>query len=231
MLPQFKEQFSFLFIELRGHGLNFGRRADLDQIDQFSSDIHEIYAGLNLKEEMKLIIFGAGFGGLIALDLIQRSERFCGASVKGGVFVNPILGFKKSFYHKNPFNLYSLTEGVAVKLLGQSPLVDMTSSKTSLEELERDILVTDKIPLKLIEDVDRKAREIQQNVYYIDIPCLFLLSSINKVTSYDACYLFQKGINKNLVTFHELKKSYHGVFHDVEKKKAITLIIDWLKVL
>ena len=94
--------FDIFRFDLRGHGFSDGRRAYVEQFEDYTDDLAALVE-LIAKEnpEQPIIIYGHSLGGLIALDYCASEN--CSAQVKGLLqsspyleLKSPILGFLKT---------------------------------------------------------------------------------------------------------------------------------------
>lgn len=239
-------------IDLKGFGHAAGVRGHTDHFDEYPEGV--LYFIKKWEQEnphLKFVFMGVGLGGLVSLRFFQLYSDGL-SSVQGLILINPLLELPEMNGQR-----HSREEGgVLGELVNQgkniwSELISyLGPSESSLRYIkspffidlkkvtddneEREKILSDPIcqftlSARFLSEVEKVSRDVIGHNYFIDIPCLILLSENDPFCHTKRVDLFSKGIPKTYVEKYIYRYTCHDLLHGREKKRVLADLRPWLE--
>lgn len=227
---------SFVAMDFVGHGLSSGTRGHFEKFDHLVSDFLYLMKMMkkNHAENEKWLILGHGLGGLVALDLLNRTPSTTEDLIDGLILSNFILkfssaflqlenqimndykGFKKIIAHTRP---YRLSHGE-----------EILSCPDDILMYEQDPLVINRPTLNAIREIQKKMTNVYQDSYFLEKPLMLLKSEKETIYPGNGIAYFAKGIKKDLLTEKKYSLMKHDLYNESERVSVFEDIMDWMKI-
>lgn len=208
--------------DLRGHGFSQGKRGSNWCYKYFLNDLHEIVKYIKTKYNQKIILFGHSMGGLI-VNLYATFYKDIDGVISSAAptdFLKDVLPLRVIYWPLLGF--INKSNNLAHDML--------THDKKIEDNYNNDPLVLKSFKLSLIgsmmvsgvRTLKRRYKKINTRILYIHgkkdkiVPYEFSFNIFNKIPSKD----------KKIIL---LEESYHEIFNDYEKEKAINYLLEWVK--
>lgn len=223
MYKLFSQYFNICTYDLRGHGLSGGKRAYIENFDDYATDLDEVIHFLEENYSMKrFVLFGHSMGGLVTANYMQNFAQdssypekvflsgpaAAGPGVMGKAFSLAPMSFMKRLK----------TLPASIPLAGLLDIKKLSHDPRVYEAYIKDENVSVKVHTKLIFEVLSKGREVFSRPLRVkcDLYCAVATSDAlidpGKVISYFS--EFEK--NTKLL---KVEGSYHEIHNEVEKFK------------
>jgi alpha-beta hydrolase superfamily lysophospholipase len=217
-----------------GHGKSTGPRASIDNFKIYSDDFLNFINKsdfLENKKDLKRILITHSMGGLVVLNSIFQNRCKFNQYFSGIVFSNPCIKPTMNLPKFSIDMIESLPENI-LKL--RLPLVHhgqgLCNDAQKSAEFDTDPLISKFIGLKLGLEISAAAKNVRTYSYYLDRPCLFLLSDEDYICDAQMTKLFASGIDKHLVTIKEYKNCKHELFNEIIRNKVFEDLTTWIKL-
>lgn len=231
---KYRDEIIISAFDLAGHGKSTGARASIDDFDVFSQDFIQF---INLSHflpddhDHKRIIISHSMGGLVVLNSIFQYKQKFQKYFSGFIFSNPCI---KPTTNLPKFSL-DLIDNIPDNFSRiRVPLIHHGSGLTNdiqkAIEFDTDPLISKFISLNLGIEVSKISKRIRSYSYYLDRPCLFLLSDQDYICDAEMTKLFAVGAEKHLVTIKEFKNCKHDLFNEIIRENVFDDISKWIKL-
>lgn len=221
-----ERRFSVWMLDNRGHGRSEGKRGDCRGVDQLAEDLHRLAEEAG-REEPRLprLMVGHSLGGLIALTYAVRHPR----EIRAVAVSSPAL---RLAHPTDPVTVFVVTNvakvwptapfrsGVNPRMLSHDPTV--------VERYIRDPLVHHVLTAQCAVALRDAMRDSLRLAAQLKIPCLVLQAGADEVCEPAAAEEFAKGVSDGLVTFRRYDGFYHEIFNEVERRRPIEDLCQWL---
>lgn len=217
-----------------GHGFSSGTRSHVDKFDHYIEDFIKFYnTGSELTktcENKKNIIIAHSMGGLVALMALVLQNNSLSSKVHGIILSNPCIRpvmdvSRSSFSWLKKFPQMLMHFRVPVVHGG----VGLTRDLNKAREFDLDPLISKNMSVNMGLEVLKASRKLRSLGYYIDTPCLFLLSGDDLVCDVEMSRLFVSGIDEDLASVSLYPKARHELFNETNREDVFEEISDWLK--
>jgi len=221
-----KKGYSFLTMDLHGHGRSEGKRGHIKSLDILLDDIDLL---LDKSDELfpgyKKVLYGHSLGGNLVLNHVIRRNR----PVDAVIVTSPWL----KLFSEPPALLISLT-GILKKI---APSLSI-SNQLKAEQISRDPEVVrnyandplnhDRISLKMFHEVYQGGYQALRNVYKINYPFLIMHGTGDTITSAKASedYVMNTSNHTRLKLWNN---QYHELHNEFIKEEVHAYIIGWLE--
>lgn len=233
-----KERTPFLFtwIDLKGHGLSGGNRAFVNSFEEYSYDLIQL---LNYpvkveekiiipRENIKTVVLGHNMGGLVALQLYLELKDSLMIDLDGIILSNPAIRFSLDL----PIFAENMAKKVA-KGLGKiripNPIrgIDLTHNHDLAENYDKDPIIGRFFTLGLLSEIIDMSRRVRSLSYFVDTPCLYLLSGKDKYFDYEAAHLFCRGAPSEYLKLKEYPDCSHSILNENNREEVYGDIRNW----
>jgi len=217
--------YSFLTLDLHGHGRSGGKKGHIKSLDVLLDDIDLIYnAGNELFPGYKKILYGHSMGGNLVLNHVIRRNR----SVDAVIVTSPWLKL-----YSEPSSLVLKITAFLKKFLpsltisNQLKAEQISHDPEAVRNYERDPLNHDRISLKMFHELYQGGYHALRNVYKINCPFLIMHGTGDTITSAKASEDYVLNTSKKTHL-----KLWPGQFHELQnefvKEEVHSYIIEWL---
>ncbi len=218
--------YSFLAIDLRGHGRSAGKRGHAKSLGVLLDDIDLLYnKATRLFPENKLILYGQSMGGNLVLNHVISRNR----PIDALIVTSPWLRL-----YRDPSYAVTVLASIAKKfypsLTVRTPLrpENFSHDPAVVKDFLDDPLVHDRISLRLYFELYNAGLYALRNVYKINYPFLLMHGTEDKITSSRASrdYVMNTG-NKTRLKLWE--GQYHELHQELIRDDVFEYIMNWLK--
>ncbi|MDZ7740062.1 MAG: alpha/beta hydrolase [Bacteroidales bacterium] len=216
--------YSFIGVDLPGHGRSSGKRGHIDNFGQYN-DIISAMADLVRRREgdIPLVLYGHSLGGAVALNYLASS-----ALMDKAIVTSPWLRLAVS---PSPFKIF--LAGIMNKLMpgllqksGLNP-DDISSDKNVVKKYRTDPLVHNKISVRLFASATANAHKLLEMKESVSIPVLLMHSADDRITSAGGSEVFADRNSKAELKIWE--KGLHELHNEVFRDEVFDYIIKWLE--
>lgn len=221
-------------MDLLGHGLSGGHRAYVDKFETFQKDMeqffeicHERFSG---EYKTKTFIISHSLGGLISLRTITDENSKLPFKISGMIFSNPCISPKVELPKtavKTVESLPSTLNRIRVPLIYDA--YDLSHDQDKAISFMHDHLISKSITIKLGVETLRACKHINSLSYFLDTPCLFLLSGDDRVVDNEKTQLFITGMNKKLVKAKYYPNMRHDILNETCRNDVFQEIINYIE--
>lgn len=217
-----------------GHGKSTGVRASVDDFNEYCDDFLAFVNDsdfLENKENIKRVIITHSMGGLVALNSIFQHKQKFNKYFSGFIFSNPCI---KPVMNLPKFSV-DMIENLPDNLLKvRLPLIHhgsgLCNDNQKAIEFDTDPLISKFISLKLGVEIANTSKRVRSYSYYLDRPCLFMLSDEDYICDAEMTKLFAQGADKHLITIKEYKNCKHELFNEIIREEIFDDLSKWLKL-
>lgn len=211
-----------------GHGLSGGNRAHIENFNVYLHDLRSVVdESLKKFSSVKMrFLLSHSMGGLIVLRSIH--EKILDPSFfQGFIFSNPCI---KPVVHFPQVSLRALKSLLKLSPKIHLPLLYdgkyLTHDMSRAIDFNTDNLISKFISVSMADQILESSEKLIGTSYYINFPCLFLLSEEDKVVCPESSKVYVKGIDKKYAKvrvfsdkFHDLwnEDNRHDIFIDMKK--------------
>ena len=217
-------EYSFIGVDLPGHGRSPGRRGHIWSFGVFNALIDSMADYIIDKEgDIPLILYGHSLGGGMALRYLTDNNKFY-----RGIISSPWI--KLSFDPpKFKLILASIIEKLAPGLLQPSGLNphDISTDKNIVSEYGSDPLIHSKISVKLFFLARNNGIELLAGKNKLKTPVLILHSKTDRITSPGGSSEFAS--NNKLADIKIWNDGLHELHNEVFREDVLSYIYKWLE--
>lgn len=213
----FGRDFNMFQYDLRGHGKSSGRRAYVDNFNQFYEDLHEL---INmLKEEYRLkryVLFGHSLGGLITSGFVQglTKDQLYPESIFLSSPAVGIPGAKGIISAYTPLSIIEKLQALpSVALDGLVDLKNLSHNKNVYKDYVEDTFNCLKIHSNLLFEMIKEMRNVFNRPLRVNCPCYCAYGTEDKIVDPDAIQTYFTTIERSV-----LLKKYHGAYHEIHNE-------------
>lgn len=221
-----KHGFSFLGMDLRGHGKSSGQRGHVDSYDLLLDDIDRlIQEGRQRHPGLPVFLYGHSLGGnLVLYYTLKRKPQINGVIATGpATAAEKIPPFKyllgKVFYALWP--KFSMDNGLDHSALSRD--------KAVVERYDSDPLVHPHISARLGLDMLNAGLWIKEHISELTIPALIMQGSADRIVSVAGTREMAGKAPADLVEYREWQGGYHELHNDLVKEEALNTMISWVE--
>ena len=205
-------------MDLPGHGMSGGSRMYIDEFDSYCHDYVNFLSicddfSKGRKREFHLI--GHSLGGMItikalsdfkeSLPMVHKTLTLCNPCIR------PTIGVPKRFveFMEKP----SLYLG-KLRLPSPNSGKDLTNDRARAIAFDADQLNSHFMTLRMGREIILASYEMMNYAYFLDIPTLFLISSLDKVVDPKSTELFAVAMGKSLAKTIVYPGAKHDLFNE-----------------
>jgi alpha-beta hydrolase superfamily lysophospholipase len=218
-------------MDFGGHGLSSGTRGHIEDFENLVQDQYQFVNTISEIENKKYYFIGHGLGGLVFLDLYNRFGQKFKTKPSGIILTNFILNLDHLLFHlkkiKNP-QISKFLMHLRIGKVFDSKLMSLKADNTI--SLEEDPLIHFSPTLKSISEVKKKAINIYQDAYYIDLPLMIGRSDNDSYINQNGMNYFVKGVKKELLFEKTYSNMRHDLYNEIESEMFFNDIKTWLKI-
>lgn len=216
--------YSFMGVDLPGHGYSSGKRGHIDCFRQYNEIISAMADFVRSREEgISLVLYGHSLGGTVVLNYLAAYN-----DMDKAIVTSPWL---KLSVAPQPFKTFlaGIMSRLMPSLLQPSGLDpnDISSDKHVVEEYSKDPLVHNKISVRLFASAVATAGKLLEMKESVNIPVLLMHAADDRITSAEGSAVFA-GRNSRA----ELKiwdKGLHELHNEIFRDEVFDYIIKWLE--
>ncbi len=217
--------YSFLGVDLPGHGRSPGKRGHIRDFGQYNEIISSMAKWIREREgDIPLILYGHSLGGNIALNYLLYSN-----DIKRGIITSPWL--KLSF---EPPRLKMIIASIVSRILpsllqpsGLDPAY-MCSDEAVVNEYRIDSYVHSSISVGLFTSATKTASKLLEGKVELQKRVLIMHSDKDRITSAEGSAIFA-GQN-SMADLKIWNKGYHEIHNEPFRDEVLSYIINWLDV-
>ncbi|MEA1886038.1 MAG: alpha/beta hydrolase [Bacteroidota bacterium] len=215
--------YSFIGLDLPGHGKSPGKRGHIANFDQYNEIVSAMAKFCREREgDMPLILYGHSLGGGIALKYLLEKNN-----MDRGIITSPWikLGFEPP---KMKLILAYVVRHILPSLLQPTGLVpeDISSDKSIVDEYRSDPLIHSMISVNLFVAANANARRLLNCRDELKIPVLIMHSGEDRISSPDGSVILAE--NNRMAEMKIWKNGYHELHNEVFKDEVLKYIVNWL---
>lgn len=224
---ELSELHSIHYFDLKGHGFSSGMRGYINSFSEYVSDLQSCLEYVESKfQYQKLFVIAQGMGGLVALNLAHKLRKI---SIDGAILSNPLVHFQ---FEPPSWVFSSLKDYVSHILKLKMPFsldgFSMTRDREKASEYNKDPLIVRRVSLGLAKEIIISGQNLRKTSYFIDLPCLFLISGQGHLVDPVKARLFFKGMPKGKSRIKVYDESFHDLFNDLNRNSVYHDIKDWI---
>jgi alpha-beta hydrolase superfamily lysophospholipase len=214
-------------LDLRGHGLSDGPRADLSDMNRIIQDLDEVAAHLLAAHPgLPLYFLGESLAASLVLKYaVQRPQRLRGI-ILSGIELRPTVRPKaREALRYLPYLIFD-TRANVIEMGERERLV--SRDPEHFPRAERDPLRNDAFSVRTLVEVHALIQEWPRLARHLTVPTLILQGGGDLLTDPQAAYELLEAIacpDKELAFFPE---AYHGLFYDPDTPQVLEALARWL---
>ncbi|HCC70810.1 MAG TPA: hypothetical protein DEQ09_06635 [Bacteroidales bacterium] len=219
-----KHDYSFIGVDLPGHGQSPGKRGHINNFKEYMAIINVMIDYITEKEgKIPMILYGHSLGGAIALSYMLESTR-----IFRGIVTSPWikLSFKTS---KFKLFLASVVSRILPSMLQPAGLDpnDISTDKAVVREYRSDPLIHSLISVGLFSMATDNAAMLMTCRDGLKNPVLLLHSIKDRITSAEGSAEF--AANNRMVELKIWENGLHELHNEVFRDEIMNYIINWLE--
>jgi acylglycerol lipase len=215
--------YSFIAMDLRGHGRSEGIRGYFPSFDVVLDDMDHLL-GEAQKIGKPVFFYGHSLGGNLVLYYgLTRKSDVAGVIATAPAFapgspVSPIkLGIGKLLYNLAP--TLTLANGLDLHYLSHDPEV--------MKNYLADPLIHNKISARMGIDLIKNGPWLINHAHEFSYPLLLMQGGEDRIANPAATRAFARNVNgKATLLYYD--KLYHELHNEIEKEKIISTILSWV---
>jgi alpha-beta hydrolase superfamily lysophospholipase len=213
-------------IDLRGHGLSGGARAD-GRFTSFTNDIEMIHRRVD--QEIPCFLYGHSMGGLLVLYYALFVQKY--ARIDGVIAASPWIKLHKSVQP-------SFAKRFVLKLVGGmfdefllSSNVDpcsLSRRENVASEAIHDRLVLPFLTVRLAKQLLTHAEQLVDHANQFTLPLLMIHGGKDKLTSHAASMEFAELCASKDKTVRLFDNALHEIHNDKDALDLLQQVVDWI---
>lgn len=217
-------EYSFIGLDLPGHGKSPGQRGHIKDFDQYNEIISAMAKFCRDKEgDLPLILYGHSLGGAIALKYLLENNN-----MEKGIISSPWikLGFEPP---KLKIVLASVVGNIFPSLSQPSGLnpEDISSDRRVVKEYRSDPLIHSMISVNLFNAATANARRLLNCRDELQVPVLIMHGGKDRISSPEGPAIFAE--NNKMAELKIWESGYHELHNETFKSEVLNYIINWLE--
>lgn len=215
--------YSFVGVDLPGHGRSPGKRGHIRDFGQYNEIISSLTDWIREREEgLPLVLYGHSLGGTIALKYLLDNH-----DIERGIITSPWL---KLSFEPPAFRLFlaSVVDKIFPSMIQPSGLdpEDICSVESVINEYRNDPLVHSHISVGLFTSTMKTASKILNCKNELKTPVLLMHSNKDRITSAEGSAIFAG--NNNMADLKIWDKGLHELHNEIFRDEVLSYIINWL---
>jgi acylglycerol lipase len=217
--------YTFLSMDLRGHGKSEGKKGHTKSMDQLLDDIDLLCDKANeIFPEYKKIIYGHSMGATLVLNhVILRNRPFDAI-----IITSPWL---KLIDEPSPvvLKLVGIFQKIfpSLALSNRLKAEQISSDPQVVREYATDPLIHDRISLRMFHVIYNGGFHALRNVYKINYPMLVMHGKKDTILSYKASENYVMNTSKH-IHLKLWENQFHELHNELIKLEVFEYIINWL---
>lgn len=211
--------------DLRGHGLSGGRRAHVDNFNDYLEDCRTFIEQMGDDCPRPFWLLGHSLGGLIAVRYRQRH----GGDFAGLVLSSPFLGFAirvpavKALAGKL---LSSLWPSLAMKT-GLDPAV-LSHEQQVVDDYRNDPLVTDTATARWFTEIIQAQQDARQKAGSLSGALLVLQAGDDRLSAIQSSRDFVDAYGGSDKRLNIYEGFLHEIFNETERQRPVADLLSWI---
>ncbi|WP_025724861.1 alpha/beta fold hydrolase [Acholeplasma granularum] len=209
--------YSVVLYDVRGHGKSQGKRGDIKNVFQFTSDLYELVEQTKKHNNLPIYLLGHSMGGIITKLYATLYDNFDGSIIVSSPHQTPKLGI----FGMLPAFIFG---GLRIK-------TDFSDTRLSHFPPTDNV---DPYALKsftyrlIIQTLKRGIKNIQKQISNYKKPVLAIHGSDDQIVNIKESIDFIESLKTNSKKFIEISGGYHNLNDDTVTEEALNQIILWL---
>ncbi len=214
-------------MDYRGHGQSGGRRAHIDDFEQYMEDMRSFIAEVK-SDDMAggmQVLLGHSQGGLIA----ARFGELAADLFDCVILSSPFLGFaiKVPAYKAMMGQLASKLMPTLAMPSGLDPSW-LSHDKTMVQAYIDDPLVSNIATARWFTEVQKAQEQTMKDVKKFRAPLLVLQAGQDKLSLKETSEAFCAGVSSESKRFELFENMYHEIFNEVDRQIVFDMVVSWL---
>lgn len=221
--------FALYGMDMQGTGKSEGKRWHIKNFYDYLNDLHKYIEMINFKHpELPLFIFAHSMGAVVACSYLLTYKQMH-KKIKGVILNGPAFSLKSidsfllilakilAFFWPS----FRLDSGLPVQNISRDPEI--------LKNLNKDPLICRSATARFAVELTRTMKNTMKRFNQFKFPLLILHGEMDKIVMPEISkniYEKVKSADKNRIVY---KNGFHEVINDLDYKKALTDITNWLK--
>ena len=203
-------------------------RANKGQIESFDVYHEAVLEWIRIANEYKLptYLLGVGLGGLIALNLLEKTE----VPIEGLLLVSPLLEFTKTAKTRKDkilSNIGKLAKDTRFNMGIEAR--DLTRNEEVIEETEDDQMMLRKVTYYWYKEVTEIMKETVEHLKDIkSLPLLLMLGTEDKIADIEVMREVKAKVATSELYYKEWSGLYHEVHNEPERDEVMRYILAFL---
>ncbi|KXT29175.1 alpha/beta hydrolase fold family protein [Candidatus Phytoplasma oryzae] len=210
--------YNILLYDVRGHGKSSGKKGDIKNFHVFLDDLKYLVDFVKKKNNLKIFLIGHSMGGIIVNNYLVKYGNVDGAIISS----TPVLFYKKNKFLKYPFYFFNFFKK---KLNFNSSKITYIPIKKGFYPYRLDFVT----PRLLRNLLFLSLIYLEKKINFYLTTVLFLYSLKDEIVFSENINVFFDKIMSKDKSLYFYEKSYHNLFHDIEKDKIFQDIFLWLE--
>ncbi len=226
------------FFDLVGHGHSSGSRAYVKNFTYYCEDYLQYLEFIKQEHSLEqnqnvLNIMGShSMGGLVSLKLLMEFKERIPFKFNGLFFSNPCISPKLKLPNTIRQLIFSVKNELGkIRVPSFYSPSDISTDEEKAKSFVADPLISKFMTLAMAREIIKQSRKVRGYSYYIDTPCLFLISENDAIVDSKTTKLFAKSVDKSLISIKNYQSSAHDLLNDKESEDVQSEIIKWLNSL
>ncbi len=220
LLKLFSQNFNIAIYDLRGHGRSGGKRAWVENFQDFSKDLQAVMDYLKKEFSMKSFsLFSHSMGALITADYMQNMAKKEMYPEKVFLSSPPVAGpglMGVCFANSPEFLLGNLAKLPSVPLAGMLNLRRLSHDSRVYESYIKDEYNQLKVHSKLFFELLRTAREVFSRPLRVECPLYVSIGSEDALVHPKLLIKYFSEVEKN-TQLKVFEGGYHELHNEIEK--------------
>ncbi len=213
--------------DLRGHGKSDGDRCCVDSIDDYLTDLDLFLTQIRQKSQhLAIFLLGHSLGGAIALRYTIEYQP----NLQGLMLSAPFLGQRD---RDIPPPMLKFVGSIS-RLLPKLPTVAVDASFIARDPavvrayIEDPLVDRSRMPLRTLTEIFGNIRYIKAHQQAIELPILIMHGTNDGLAGVMHSQQLYQEIGSTDKSLKLYPDSYHEIFNEPERERALSDLIDWL---